>query len=117
MNLGVKKLDVVWTSDGQKLGLGQRIFHRSHGVDPANLLYESYLEVENFELGSTYFVPTDFIDDSEVEPGSLQLSKTFDEVQERTWYYRVDSEEPDPVEFRISIGVAWDLDTWPDLCD
>ena len=65
MNARYRKLDEVWTSDSQKLGLAQRLFHRTEGVEPANLLYESYLEVENFELGSTYFVPTDFIEESE----------------------------------------------------
>ena len=86
MNARYRKLDVVWTSDGKKLGLAQRLFHRTEGVEPANLLYESYLEVENFELGSTYFVPTDFIEERDAESGKLKLSKSFSEVQEKTWF-------------------------------
>jgi hypothetical protein len=86
MNARYRKLDEVWTSDGQKLGLAQRLFHRTEGVEPAILLYESYLEVENFELGSTYFVPTDFIEEGEGESGKLKISKSFNEVQELTWF-------------------------------
>ena len=86
MDTRFRKLDEVWTSDGQKLGLAQRQFHRTEGVEPAILLYESYLEVENFELGSTYFVPTDFFEEREGESGDLKLSKSFNEVQELTWF-------------------------------
>ena len=86
MNARYQKLDEVWTSDGQKLGLAQRLFHRAEDAEPANLLYESYLEVENFELGSTYFVPTDFIEEVEGESEKLMLSKSFSEVQEKTWF-------------------------------
>ena len=80
-----KKLDKVWTSDDKLLGLGQRLFHREEGVDPDLLLYKSYLEVENYELGATYFVPTDFIDEPNNEDGDLRLSTSFREVLERTW--------------------------------
>ena len=86
MSAPYRKLDEVWTSDGRKLGLAQRLFHRTEEAEPAKLLYESYLEVENFELGSTYFVPTDFIEQSEEESGDLKISKSFNEVQERTWF-------------------------------
>lgn len=80
-----RKLDKVWTSDRKMLGLGQRLFHRVEGVNPDLLLYESYLEVENYELGATYFVPTDFIDERQTEHGGLRLRSSFREVQERTW--------------------------------
>lgn len=86
MSIEVRRLVPVWTSDGRKLGLGQRLYRRTEGVDPANLLYERYLEVENYELGSTYFVPTDFIGEKDDAPGELKLNKTFREVQDCTWF-------------------------------
>ena len=86
MPFSPKRLSEVRTSDGYRLGLGQRLFRRISGVNAADLLYEKYLEVENYDLGSTYFIPTDFIEDEESGPGVIMLSRTFDQVQENTWY-------------------------------
>jgi hypothetical protein len=79
------KLAKVWTYDSELLGLAQRLFHRNEGVEPDLLLFKSYLEVENYQLGATYFVPTDFIDHGRVEDGGLWLVSSFREVLERTW--------------------------------
>jgi hypothetical protein len=84
--LFVKKLDAIWTSDGKKLGLAQRLFYRTEGVEPKQLLFEVYLEIENFELGSNYFVPTDFIVEKEDGVGDPVVSKSFQEIQELTWF-------------------------------
>lgn len=85
MESRVKRLAEVWTSDGRKLGLGQRLFHRADGVNTAQLLYGSYLEVENYEFGATYFVPTDFIDDTGTDESEIRLIISFRGIQERTW--------------------------------
>ena len=82
----MRKLDAIWTSDDQKLGLAQRLFHRLEDAEPENLLFETYLEIENYDLGSNYFVPTDFIDVSEGTEAELVVNKTFQEIQELTWF-------------------------------
>ncbi|MFN2189144.1 MAG: hypothetical protein ACK2T3_10295 [Candidatus Promineifilaceae bacterium] len=82
----MKKLQTIWTSDDRKLGLAQRLFHRIEGVEPKVLLYGTYLQVENFELGSTYFIPTDFLIEEASEEGKLRVSKTFQEIQQLTWF-------------------------------
>jgi hypothetical protein len=78
-------LEKVWTADGEILGLAQRLFHRQNGVRPSLLQYQSYLEVGNYELGTSYFVPTDFIEDRDPLTSDLSLSVSFRSVQERTW--------------------------------
>jgi hypothetical protein len=78
-------LEKVWTADGEMLGLTQRLFHRQSGVNPRLLRYESYLEIGNYELGTAYFVPIDYIEDRDPLTGELALSASFKNVQERTW--------------------------------
>lgn len=85
MEPGIRMLEKVWTADGLMLGLTQRLFHRATGVDPELQYYASYVEVENYELGSTYFVPLDFFEGRDPESGDLNLSVTFQVVLERTW--------------------------------
>ncbi len=67
MDLDIKKLDEVWTADAKKLGLAQQLFHRQDEVNPDLQLYASYLEVENFEYGEVFYVPTDFVADRAAE--------------------------------------------------
>ena len=86
MESQIRRLDEVKTSDGKLLGLGQRIFRRSEGADPAQLLYERYLEVENYDLGTAFFIPVEFIETEGAVQGELVLSTSFKEVQERTWF-------------------------------
>jgi len=90
MDLVIKKLDEVWTEDDKKLGLAQELFHRVGGVNPELLYYASYLEVESYEYGSTYFVPTDFIAGREPESGRVTLTATLKDVMDRTWFVMPD---------------------------
>ena len=85
MNLNIHKLEEVWTADGKKVGLAEKIYHRVKGADPELELYESYLEIENFELGSSFFVPFDFIRNDEVQTERIELAVTFDDVHRNTW--------------------------------
>jgi hypothetical protein len=85
MNLHIRMLEKVWTADGEMLGLAQRLFHRQSGVNAMLLQYESYLEIGNYELGTAYFVPMDYIEDRDPLTGELALSVSFKNVQERTW--------------------------------
>lgn len=83
----IKKLDEIWTADNKKLGLVKDLYHRpEEEVDPAVEYYASYLEVENFEYGSDYYVPTDFIDERDEATGAVKLKVSFAKVMDRTWF-------------------------------
>ena len=84
MDIQIKKLEEVWTADGQKLGLAVHLYHRLEGVDPKLELYEQYLEVENLEIGDNYFVPTEFLR-RDGEGGRLATTVKLRAVLERTW--------------------------------
>lgn len=90
MDLGFKRFEEVWTEDDKKLGTAQALFHRLDEVNPELLYYASYLEVESFEYGATYFVPTDFIAPREAESGRVTLAVTLKEVMEHTWFVMPD---------------------------
>lgn len=81
----LERLAEIWSRDGIMLGLTQRRFRRIEGVNPGLLLYEHYVEVENYELGTVYFVPTDFIDDQISERDKAFLTVPYAEVLKRTW--------------------------------
>jgi hypothetical protein len=86
MDLDIKKLDEVWTVDEKKLGLAQQLFHRQDEINPEQKLYASYLEVENFEYGEGFYVPTDFISGRDPISGHILLSVTTDQVMNQTWF-------------------------------
>jgi hypothetical protein len=86
MELKINKLDEVWTADGKKLGLAQRLFHRLDDINPDLQLYASYLVVENYEYGEVFYIPTDFIVDSQEESERLTLLVTRDRILQRTWF-------------------------------
>lgn len=90
MDLGIKKLDEVWTKDEKKLGLAQELYHRLDGINPDLLYYASYLEVESFEYGITYFVPTDFIAPRDAEGERVMLTVSLEKVMKRTWFVMPD---------------------------
>ena len=85
MNLKINKLEEVWTADKVRLGLADRVFHRNEGVNPDLELYEAYLVIENFDLGSNFYVPVDFISDHDEETRGIKLTVTFAEVLKNTW--------------------------------
>lgn len=82
----IRKQDEVWTADGKKLGTARQLFHRTEGANPELRLYEAYLEVEDFDYGANFYVPTDFITERQAETGHLLLSKKRDEAMELTWF-------------------------------
>jgi hypothetical protein len=86
MEHNIKKLDEVWTVDEKKLGLAQKLFHRQDGVNPNLQLYASYLKVENFEYGESFYIPTDYISGRDPVSGHLRLSVTNDQVMNHTWF-------------------------------
>lgn len=86
MEESIKKLEVIWTSEDKKLGLAQHLFHRQHDINPKLQLYATYLEVEDFEHGEVFYVPTDFIADRDPETGKISLTVSFKEAMNRTWF-------------------------------
>lgn len=86
MEQNIKKLEEIWTADKQKLGRAQQLFHRTDDINPSLQLYASYLEIEDYDLGLVYFVPTDFILDRDEASGKIQLNATKKQVMERTWF-------------------------------
>ena len=85
MELVIGKLDEVWTTDEQKLGLAQHLYFREEGIDPDLQFYESYIEVENYDWGSVFYVPTDFVSGRSDQDHRIRLSVTFSEALEQTW--------------------------------
>ena len=81
-----KKRDEVWTADEQKLGLALQLFHRTDEVNPALQLYASYLEVDDFDYGEIFYVPTDFVAERQPETGRILLSKKRDDATKLTWF-------------------------------
>jgi hypothetical protein len=85
MELDIAHLEEVWTADGRKLGLAEQLYHRLGPADLGLQLYASYLQVDNFDFGSAYFVPTEFIAGRDPESGRIELTATAREVEARTW--------------------------------
>ena len=85
MDLSIKRLEEVWTADNQKLGLTEAIYHRLEGANPDLRLYASYLNVQNFEYGDDYYIPTDFIQGREPETGRLLVKEKFITILQNTW--------------------------------
>ncbi|MGD2050314.1 MAG: hypothetical protein PVH03_12495 [Chloroflexota bacterium] len=86
MEDSINKLEEIWTAEDKKLGLAKYLYHRQSEINPKLQLYARYLEVENFEYGDDYYVPTDFIEGRDPESGKIRLSLSFDEVMKRTWF-------------------------------
>jgi hypothetical protein len=82
----VKANEEVWTRDGVRLGAARRWHYRpEEQISPAELLFASYLEVENFELGDVFFVPDVYLTGRDESSGRLLLDATMREVERRTW--------------------------------
>ncbi len=87
MDTNIKKLEETWTADGKKLGLSQNLFHRENEIKPELQLYATYLEIEDYEFGGVFFVPTDYIAARDAaDEGGLKLTVKYAEVMKRTWF-------------------------------
>ena len=86
MDHDIRKFDEVWTADEKKLGLAQKLFHRQNEVNTDLQLYATYLEVDNFEYGEGFYIPTDFITGRDPVTGHLLLSVSTNQVMNHTWF-------------------------------
>lgn len=76
----------VWTKDGKRLGRARRWHYRpEEEVHPDDLLFASYLEIENFELGDVFFVPDAYLTSADGSSDRVVVDATMWEVERRTW--------------------------------
>lgn len=88
MDITINYHDEVWSFDDKKLGVATLIHHRLEGVDPAVKMYEAYLEVEDFNLGMSYYIPTEFIAEKDEESGRVYVDRRHKEILDNIWYRR-----------------------------
>lgn len=81
----LKKFSEVVTSDDELLGNAVHLHLRQDEVDAELKLYAAYLEVASHELGTHFYVPTDFIQDYDPDVGKVLLSVPFSVVQDEIW--------------------------------
>lgn len=81
----VRRGTVVHTADDQFLGKALKIHHRLKDIDPDLKLYASYLDVSNLAVGSSVYVPVEFISAYDPQEPSLTLSVPLSTVMGETW--------------------------------
>ena len=81
----LKKFSKVVTSDDELLGHAVHLRLRQDEVNVELKYYAAYLEVASPELGTHFYVPTDFIQDYDPEVGQVLLSVPFSVVQDEIW--------------------------------
>ncbi|HEX6386481.1 MAG TPA: hypothetical protein VF177_17555 [Anaerolineae bacterium] len=88
MTVELKRLDEVWTKDGERLGQARLLYHRTAAAEPADpdlKLYPAYLYVVSLEVGDDYYVPTLFIAGRDPGTNRVMLTATMADVMEETW--------------------------------
>ena len=88
MEQSIKYRDEVWSKDDAMLGLAMVVHHRQIGADPDVKIYEAYLEVEDFVLGMSYFIPAEFLLDRDEGSGRVVVDRTLKQVLHNTWTRR-----------------------------
>ena len=81
----LKKFSEVVTSDDTLLGPALHLHLRKEEIDVDLKLYAAYLEVVSHELGTHFYIPTDFIHDYDPASGQVTLSVSFSVVQDELW--------------------------------
>ncbi|MDX1417319.1 MAG: hypothetical protein R3293_24140 [Candidatus Promineifilaceae bacterium] len=82
---GVRKFTEVIAADDYLLGKSLRIHHRQDEIDPDLKLYAAYLQINSPDLGTHFFVPTDFIQEFNSGKNQLVLSVPMSVVEEEQW--------------------------------
>ena len=76
---GISYHQPVMTSDGEQLGLAQRILRNFEAEGVSTQPFEAFLKVFNFESGDSYFVPLEYIS-AETNGDSVALNITMRQV-------------------------------------
>jgi hypothetical protein len=78
----VKKYTNVVTSDDFLLGTALRILLRQDEINPDLKLYAAYLQVNSRDLGTHFYIPTEFIKEYDPAGGKLILSVPLEIVED-----------------------------------
>ena len=81
----LKKFSKVVTADDNFLGNAVHIRLRQDEVNADLKLYAAYLDVASLDLGTHFYVPTEFIQEYDPEAEQVLLSVPFSVVQEENW--------------------------------
>ncbi len=81
----VKKHTKVVTSDDYLLGNALRIHLRKDDINLDLKLYAAYLEVSSRDLGTHFYIPTEFIKEISRPNGRLILSVPLSVVEDELW--------------------------------
>lgn len=82
---GLKKFSKVVTADDELLGNAVRFRLRTDEVNVELKNYAAYLEIASLNLGTHFYVPTEFIEDYDPDKGQVSLSVPFSVVQDESW--------------------------------
>jgi len=82
---GLKKFSKVVTADEELLGNAVRFRLRTDEVNVELKNYAAYLEIASLNLGTHFYVPTEFIEDYDPGKGQVSLSVPFSVVQDESW--------------------------------
>jgi hypothetical protein len=81
----LKKFSKVVTADDKLLGNAVHIRLRQDEANADLKLYAAYLDVASIDLGTHFYVPTEFIQEYDPEAGQVLLSVPFSVVQDELW--------------------------------
>jgi hypothetical protein len=81
----LKKFSKVITSDDEVIGNAVHLRLRQDEVNVEMKNYAAYLDVASLELGTHFYVPTDFIQEYNPETSQVTLSVPFSIVQDESW--------------------------------
>lgn len=81
----LKKFSKVIASDDFMLGNAVHIRLRQDEADVDLKLYAAYLDVANLELGTHFYIPTEFIQAYDPDAGKVSLAVPFSVVMNENW--------------------------------
>lgn len=81
----LKKFSKVIASDDFMLGNAVHIRLRQDEADVDLKLYAAYLDVANLELGTHFYIPTEFIQAYDPDAGMVSLAVPFSVVMNENW--------------------------------
>lgn len=81
----LRKFSDVVTSDDELLGHVVHLRLRQDEVNVELKNYAAYLDVASIELGTHFYIPTDFIQDYDPAIGQVVLSVPFSVIQGESW--------------------------------
>lgn len=81
----LKKFSEVVTSDDQLLGNAVHLRLRQDDINVELKNYAAYLEVASLNLGTHFYIPTEFVKEYDPEANKVLLSTPFSVVQDESW--------------------------------